>query len=134
MKSNSNDLQKGWNLPWCHHFTYIACGTKLRMLRKKQDALRVQTGPFLSKYQGFRWKLKCYKDISFFQLHLNSNLFVCSLWTIVSNVLKFLHVLTSFAIFHVFNIFLAIWPWNLKAIQMTFKKDETWHGAIISHI
>ena len=54
------------NLAWYHHFTHIACAKKLRGLRQKLDALRVQTGPSLSKYQGFGRKLKCYKDISFF--------------------------------------------------------------------
>src|SRR3954464_13603619 len=38
---------------------------KLRGLRQKLDALRVQTGLSLSKYKGFTRKLMCYKDISF---------------------------------------------------------------------
>ena len=60
------ELRKGWNLAWYHHLTHITCVQKLRGLRQKLDALRVQTGPSLSKYKGFRRKLICYKDISFF--------------------------------------------------------------------
>src|SRR3990170_1093814 len=53
-------------LAWYHHFTHIACAKKLRGLRQKLDALRVQNGQSLSKYQGFGRKLICYKGISFF--------------------------------------------------------------------
>ena len=59
-------LIKGWNLAWYHNLTHITRVQKLRGLRQKLDALRVQTGPSLSKYKGFRRKLICYKDISFF--------------------------------------------------------------------
>ena len=41
---------------------------KVRGLRQKLDALRVQNGQSLSKYQGFIRKLVCYKGISFFEL------------------------------------------------------------------
>ena len=57
LKSTTNDLWKGWKLAWYHHFTNIACAKKLRRLRKKLDALRVQNGQSLSKYQGFGRKL-----------------------------------------------------------------------------
>ena len=33
---------------------------------------------------------------------------------------------------HLMNCFWAKWPWNWSSIQMTSKKDETWHVAIIS--
>ena len=59
-------LRKAWNLAWLHHLTHITCVQKLRGLRQKLDALRVQTGPSLSKNEAFRRKLICYKDISFF--------------------------------------------------------------------
>ena len=39
-------------------FTHIACGKKLRRLRQLLDALRVQTGPSPSKYEGFKRNLK----------------------------------------------------------------------------
>ena len=66
LKSTANELWKGWNLAWYHNFTTIECAKKLRGLREKQDALRVQTGQSPSKYQGFERKLICYKGISFF--------------------------------------------------------------------
>ena len=43
-----------------------ACAKKLRGLREKLDALRVQNGQSLSKYQGFGRKLICYKGILLF--------------------------------------------------------------------
>ena len=52
----TNQLWKGWNLAWCHHFTHIQCVQKLRGLRQTLDALRVQTGPSPSRYEGFRTK------------------------------------------------------------------------------
>src|SRR3954470_7502585 len=86
----------------CHgiiHLTKITCVQNLRGLRQKLDALRVQTGPSLSKCEGFRRKLICYKGISFFYTFLNSRLFVHSICTIQSHILKFEPFLTSFAIF-----------------------------------
>ena len=133
LKSTINELWKGWNLAWYHHFTHIACAKKLRGLRQKLDALRVQTGPSHSKYQGFGRKPVCYKGISFFLTYLNSTLFVQSICTIQSHILKFQPFLTSFAIFHTFNdFFWAKWPLNWKALQMNSEKVETWHGIIIS--
>ena len=66
LKSISNELLKGWKLAWYHHFIHIACARKLRGLRQKLDALRVQTGQSLSKYQGFWRELICYMGTSFF--------------------------------------------------------------------
>ena len=43
LKSISNELWKGWKLAWYHHSIHIACARKLRGLRQKLDALRVQT-------------------------------------------------------------------------------------------
>ena len=45
----SNELWKGWKLAFYHHFIHIACARKLRGLRQKLDALRVQNGQSLSK-------------------------------------------------------------------------------------
>ena len=66
LKSISNELRKGWKLAWYHHFIRIACARTLRGLRQKLDALRVQNGQSLAKYQDFIRKLVCYKGISFF--------------------------------------------------------------------
>ena len=89
LKSTTNELWTGWNLAWYHHFTHIACAKKLRGLRQKLDALRVQNGQSLSKYQGFGRKLICYKGISFSWTYLNSRLFVCSKCTIQSHIMNF---------------------------------------------
>ena len=63
LKSTANELWNGWKLAWYHKFTHIACAKKLRGLRGKLDALRVQTGQSPSKYQSFRRKLVYYKGI-----------------------------------------------------------------------
>src|SRR5215216_784485 len=88
---------------WYHHFTHIACAKKLRGLRQKLDALHVQNGQSLLKYQGFGRKLICYKGISFFLTYYNSRLFVRSLCTMQSHVINFPPFQPSFAIFHTFN-------------------------------
>src|SRR3954464_8364186 len=102
-----NDLEigKGYNLntekfelAWYHNLTHITCVQKLRGLRHKLDALRVQTGPSLSKYKGFRRKLICYKDNSVFQTYFNSSILLHSICTIQSHILKNQHFLTSFVI------------------------------------
>ena len=116
LKSISNELWKGWKLAWYHHFTHIACAKKLRGLREKLDALRVQNGQSLSKYQGFERKLVCYKGISLFWTYLNSGLFVCSKCTIQRHIINFEPILTSVVFFMHLLIFWAIWPWNWKAL------------------
>ena len=132
LKNTRNELWKGWKLAWYHHFTHIACAKKLRGLRQKLDALRVQNGQSLSKYQGFGRKLICYKGFSFFWTYLNSILFVCSICTIQRHIINFQPFLTSFDIFHAFNdLFWAKWPWIWKAVQMNSEKAVTWHDIII---
>ena len=66
LKSTANELWNGWKLAWCHNFTHVACVKKLRWLREKLDALRVQTWQSPSKHQGFGQKLVYYKGISIF--------------------------------------------------------------------
>src|SRR3954466_11326720 len=100
LESTTTELRKGCNLAWCHHLTHINCVKKLRGLRQKLDALRVQTGPSLSKYRGLRRILICYKDISFFSTYFNSRLCLHSICTIQRQILKFQPFLTSFVIFH----------------------------------
>src|SRR3954462_15566056 len=103
LESTITKLRKGLNLAWYHHLTQTTCVKKLRGLRQKLDALRVQTGPSLSKYKGFTRKLIWYKDISFFLAYFNSRLFLHPTCNIQSNILKFQPFLTSFGIFHAFN-------------------------------
>ena len=99
LKSITNDLLKGFNLAWHHNFTHIATSKKLRGLRQKLDALRVQTGQSLAKYEGFGRKLIYYKGISFLITYFNSILFVCSISTIKMYIINFQPFLTSFYIF-----------------------------------
>ena len=126
LKSTTNELWKGWKLAWYHHLTHIECAKKLRGLRQKLDALRVQNGQSLSKYQDFIRKLVCYKGISFIWTYLNSRLFVCSKCTIQSHIINFQPFLTSFAIFHAFTIFFELndpeieknYKWTLKRLKV----------------
>ena len=103
LKSTTNELWKGWNMARYHRFTHIEFAKKLRGLRQKLDALRVQNGQSLSKNQHFIRKLVCYKGISFFKTYLNSWLFVCSKCTVQSHIIIFQSFLTSFVIFHAFT-------------------------------
>ena len=99
---------------------------------EKLDALQVQTRPPLSKYEGFRRKLICYNGISFFKTYFSSRLFMHSIRTIQSHILKFQAFLTSFATFHAFNNFFELNdPEIKKALQMSSEKVETWHVIII---
>ena len=126
LKLNTNELWKGWKLAWYHHFTHIACAKKLRGLRQKLDALRVQNGQPLSKYEGFRRKLICYKGISFSWTYLNSRLFVCSKCTIQNHIINFQLFMTSFFIFHAFTNFFELndpeierhYRWTLKRLKV----------------
>ena len=102
---------------------HIACAKKLRGLRQKLDALRVQNGQSLSKYEGFKRKLICYKGISFFWTYLNSRLFVCSKCTIQSHIINFQPFLTSFVIFMHLLIILSYKTLKLKSIS-----NELWKG------
>src|SRR3954453_13511361 len=73
---NDIEIGKGYNLnsekvEMYYHLTHITCVQKLRGLRQKLDALRVQTGPSLSKYKGFTQKscvTKTFHFLSLFQL------------------------------------------------------------------
>src|SRR3954467_9617003 len=123
LESTTNEFRKGCNLAWYHHLTHITCVQKLRGLRQKLDALRVQTGPSLSKYKGFRRKLICYKGISFFLDYFNSRLFLHPTCNIQSHILKFQPFLTSSDIFHAFNdLFSAKLPLNWKGLQPELRK------------
>ena len=108
LKSIWNELWKGSKLAWYHHFTHIACARKLRGLRQKLDALRVQNGQSLSKYQGFERELISYKGISFFWTYLNSIIFLCSKCTILRHIAKFQQFLTSFGILRAFTYFFEL--------------------------
>ena len=125
LKSTTNELWKGWKLAWYYHFTHIACAKKLRRLRQKLDALRVQNGQSLSKYQGFGRKLICYKGISCFWTYLNSRLFVCSECTIQSHIINFQPFLTSFGIFHAFTNFFEL---NDPKLKSTSKISSKYQG------
>ena len=82
---------------------------------KKLDTLRLQTGPFLSKYQGFDRKQPHYKDTILFLNPLNPKLFMCSTVSIHTNILKFQTFLTSFDKFIAFNeLFLSKMTVKLK--------------------
>src|SRR3954462_6494474 len=91
--------QKRLKLGMVSSLTHITCVQKLRGLQQKLDVLRVQSGPSLSNYKGFRRKLICYKDISIFKYYFNSRLFLHPTCNIQSHILKFQPFLTSFPFF-----------------------------------
>src|SRR3954471_16285654 len=103
LKALQPELRKGCNLAWYHHLTHITCVQKLRGLRQKLDVLRVQTGPSLSKYKGFKRKLICYTKTFHFLILFQLKTFFHPTCNIQSHILKFQPFLTSFDIFHAFN-------------------------------
>ena len=88
LKSTANELWNGWKLAWYHNFTHIACAKKLRGLREKLDALRVQTGQSPSKYQGFGRKLIYYERNFISLTYFNSILFLHSICTIQIHIIN----------------------------------------------
>src|ERR1043165_5605000 len=115
-----------------HYSTHITCVQKLRGLRQKLDAVRVQTGPSLSKYKGFRRKLIFYKGISFLDAYFNSRIFLHPTCNIQSHILNFQPFLTSFAIFMHFMIYFQLNDLEIgKGYNLNSKTVETWHGVII---
>ena len=133
LKSTTNELCKGWKLAWYHHFTHIACARKYRGLWQKLDALRVQNGQSVSKYQGFIWKLVCYRGISFIL-----NLFEPPCFSVFKmHHTKPHHQFTTLSDFIcyfscMYWLLWAIRPWNWKAFEMNSEKVKRWHGIIIS--
>ena len=131
MNSTTTELNKSWNLAWYHHLTHIACVQKLRGLRQKLDALRVQTRPSLSKYEVSNENTSISKAFHFSKLISTQDFFLHPTCNIQSNILKFQPFVTSFAIFHAFNdLFWAKWPCNWTTLQLNSEKVETWHGII----
>ena len=132
MESSTTELRKGWNLAWYHHLIHIACVQKLRGLRQKLDALPVQTGTSLSKYKGFKRKLICYKDISFFKAYFNWRLFCIQHATFKATYWNF----NPFWLHLLFFMYLMIYfqlndPIIGKHYNLNSEKVETWHGIII---
>ena len=129
MKSTTNELWKGWKLAGYHHFTHIACAKKLRGLWQKLDALRVQNGQSLSKYQVFIRKHVYYKGISFFEHHT-----FCVFKMHHSKPHHHFSTISDFISYFsgIHWLFWAIRPWNWKALQMNSKEVENWHSIIIS--
>ena len=122
LKRISNELWKGWKVAWYHHFTHIACAKKLRGLRQKLDALRVQNGQSLSKYQGFRRKLISYKRISFFNLFELQTFCVFKMHHSKSHH-QFSTISDFICYFHAFTDFLSYMTLKLKSTT-----HELWKG------
>ena len=124
--------QKRLKLAWYHHLTHITCVQKLRGLRQKLDALRVQTGPSLSKYKGFRRKLICYKDISISKLISTQDFFpiqhatfYATYWNFIPFWLRLLFFMHLLIYFHLNDLEIG------KHYNLDSEKVETWHGIII---
>ena len=132
LKSSTKELWKGWKVAWYHHLTYIACAKKLRGLRQKQDALRVQNGQFFRSIRVSDENSSVTKGFHYFEL----------IWTPDSLCVQNAPLKATTSIFNPFwlhllffmhlLIFQAKWPWNWKALQMNSEKVESWNGIIIS--
>ena len=133
LKINSNDLQKGWDLACCHHFTNMVRGKSFSGLLDKLDTLHSQIRPFSLKYQGFDRKQSKHKGITLFLNPLNPNIFIWSTLSIHTNILKFQTFLSSFGNLNAYNeLFLSIMTLKLKIDSNELYKGQTWHVVIIS--
>ena len=132
LKGLQPELRKGWNLAWYHHLTHTTSVQKLRGLRQKLDALRVQTGPSLSNTRvsdenssvtkAFHFSklistqdLFCIQHATFKATYWNSNPF----WL---HLIFFMHLMIYFKLND-----LEIG----KGYNLNSEKVETWHGIII---
>src|SRR3954467_1671845 len=96
---------------------------KVERITAKTGCTSCTNGTISLKVRGFKKKTICFKGISFFQTYFNSTLFLHSICTIKSHILKFQPFLTSFAIFHAFNVyFVSNDPENGKHLQMNSEK------------
>ena len=100
LECTTNELWKGWKLAWYHHFTHIACAKKLRGLRQKLDALRVQTGQSLRSIRVSEKNSVVTPAIQYFNNLLQLRIFFVFRCTIQIHVINFQPFLTSFAIFY----------------------------------
>ena len=133
LKALQPELKKGWNLALYHDLTHITCVRKLRGLRQKLDALRVQTGPSLSKYKGFHTKTHLLQRHFIFLSLFHFKTFFCiqhatfkaTYWNFNPfwlNLVFFMHLM----IYYQLNDLEIGKGYNLNS-----KKVETWHGIII---
>ena len=132
LESTTTELRKGWNLARYHHLTHITCVQKLRGLQQKPYALRVQTGPSLSKYKGFKQKLICYKDISFFKLISTQDFFSIQHATFKATYWNFNPFWLRLLFFMHLLIYFQLNDLEIgKHYNLDSEKVETWHGIII---
>jgi len=123
LKSTTNELWKGWHLARYHHFTRVACAKKSRGLRQKLDALRVQTGQSLSKYQGFgRKNSSVTSALHFFKFITTPYFFAFSMQhSRPRHQLSTLSGIIWYFSFIYWFVLRAKWLWNWKTLQ-----NEMW--------
>ena len=133
LKSNTNELWKGWKFAWYHHFTHIACAKKLRGLRENWKHFVYKLDNLFRSIRVLDENTSITNGFQFFEHILTQNFFCIQYAPFKATSSPFNHFLTSFASFHGFHdLFLAIMTLNWKAQQMNYEMDESWHGIIIS--
>ena len=131
LKSTINELWKGWQLAWFHHFTHITCVKNwegycknwMHFVYKMDNLFR----SIMVSHEN-----SCVTKGFHFLTYFNSRLFLFQHAPFKStssifnpfwlHVVFFLHSL----------IFWAKLPWYWKALQMNSQKVESWHGFIIT--
>ena len=133
LESTTNELWKGCNLAWYHHFTHIACAKKLRGLRQKLDALSSTNWTIPFEVSGFRTKIHLLQR-HFIFLNLFQLQTFCAFNMHHSKPHPQISTLSNFICYFscIYWFFWAKWPWNWKALQMNSEKVKSWHGIIIS--
>ena len=122
-----NEKKYKWTLKrlkvgWYNHFTHIECAKNLTGLRQRLDALRVQNGQSLSKYQGFIRKLICYTGTSIFFKLIWTPAYFCIPYTPfkATSFPTRSDIICCFSVIYRF-VERAKWRWNWKSLQ-----NELW--------
>ena len=143
MKSTTNELWKGWNLAWCHHFTRIACA-------KSRDGYDKNWMHFVYKLDNLFRSIRVRTKTHLLQrqaLHSFLNLFelqpiLHSVCIIQRDAINFQHVLASFAVYQSFKIAnyvtkgwkLMTWLWMVhaecKKVQSCNKLLKFWIAGV----
>ena len=132
LESTTTELRKGSNLARYHHLTHITCVQKLRGLWQKLDALRVQTGPSLSKYKGFRRNSSVTKTFHFSKLISTQDFFSIQHATFKATYWNFNPFWLHLLFFMHLIIYFQLNDLEIgKHYNMNSGKVETWHGIII---
>src|SRR3954464_10537410 len=132
IRKHYNLTQKRLKLGMVSSFDpYIIC-TKVERITTKIRCTSCTNWTISFKVQGFQTKTHLLQRHFIFLNLFQLKTFFHPTCNIQSHILKFQPFLTSFAIFHAFNVFFQLNDLEIgKHYNLDSEKVETWHGIII---